>query len=51
MISRMQMIFRNFLRSSKGNRSATFASRWKGKFQPSGREDQRYGALAKKYLD
>ena len=29
----------------------SFASRWKGKFQESRRDDVRYQALARKYLD
>ncbi|MDQ3698974.1 MAG: type II toxin-antitoxin system CcdA family antitoxin [Gemmatimonadota bacterium] len=28
----------------------TFAQRWRGKFAPANRDDDRYGALAKKYL-
>jgi post-segregation antitoxin (ccd killing protein) len=28
----------------------SFSQRWRGKFQPAGREDERYQALAKRYL-
>jgi post-segregation antitoxin (ccd killing protein) len=28
----------------------TFSQRWRGKFQPAEREDERYQALAKRYL-
>lgn len=29
---------------------ASFSHRWRGKFRPAGRDDERYRALAKKYL-
>ncbi len=32
------------------NTSATFAKRWRGKFAPRRKNDDRYRALAKKYL-
>lgn len=28
----------------------SFSQRWRGKFQPAGHEDQRYEALAKRFL-
>lgn len=40
-------------RSSKaitGDGDSSFSSRWRGQFQASGRDDARYDALAKKYL-
>lgn len=30
--------------------TATFAQRWRGRFQPADRNDERYRALAKRYL-
>jgi post-segregation antitoxin (ccd killing protein) len=30
--------------------TSTFSSRWRGKFRPDQREDERYRALARKYL-
>lgn len=29
---------------------SSFSQRWRGKFQPAGGEDERYRALAKRYL-
>ena len=39
------------LREAVGQSSSSFASRWRGKFQESRRDDVRYQALARKYLD
>jgi hypothetical protein len=30
--------------------ASSFSQRWRGKFQPAGGEDERYQALAKRYL-
>lgn len=39
------------LRSVTEEREATsFSQRWRGKFQPAGGDDERYRALAKRYL-
>ncbi len=39
------------LREATEQRSQTFAARWRGRFRPAEREDPRYDALAKKYLE
>ena len=39
------------LREATTQRSESFAARWRGKFRPAERNDPRYDALAKKYLD
>ena len=38
------------LRDMAGEHRPSFASRWRGRFQPAERDDPRYDALAKKYL-
>lgn len=38
------------LREMAGEDTPSFASRWRGRFQPAERDDPRYDALAKKYL-
>lgn len=38
------------LRETAGEQAPSFASRWRGKFQPARRQDPRYDALAKRYL-
>ena len=38
------------LRNVMGQRTQSFASRWRGQFKPVERNDARYAALAKKYL-
>ena len=38
------------LRETAGEYSPSFSSRWRGEFQPAERDDPRYEALAKKYL-
>lgn len=38
------------LRDVTSNGSPSFASRWRGQFQPANRNDARYEALARKYL-
>ena len=38
------------LREMVGEDIPSFTSRWRGRFQPAEREDQRYAALAQKYL-
>ena len=39
------------LREATTRRSQSFATRWKGKFRLAERDDPRYDALAKKYLE
>ena len=38
------------LRELAGDSAPSFASRWRGKFDAAERDDPRYNALAKKYL-
>ena len=38
------------LRDLVSGEAPSFASRWRGEFEPAGREDPRYEALTKKYL-
>ena len=38
------------LREVISGQDSSFASHWRGEFEPAGREDPRYGALARKYL-
>lgn len=38
------------LREVAGKEVPSFASRWRGRFRPAERDDPRYDALAKKYL-
>ena len=38
------------LRQVAGDRAPSFATRWRGRFRVPGRDDPRYDALAKKYL-
>ena len=38
------------LREMTDERVPSFASRWRGRFQPAERDNPRYDALAKKYL-
>ena len=38
------------LRELNANSGPSFSQRWGGKFRPADRDDQRYRALAKKYL-
>ena len=39
------------LREATSQESESFASRWRGQFRPADRDDPRYDALAKKYLE
>ncbi len=38
------------LRELVSGEGRSFASQWRGEFEPAGREDPRYEALARKYL-
>ena len=38
------------LREMAGENTRSFASRWRGRFEPARRADGRYAALARKYL-
>ncbi len=45
-----EVIEANLRRLSSGDEMKSFASRWRGKFVLAARDDERYVALAKKYL-
>ncbi len=47
----LSSLIENSLREATAQRSESFAARWRGKFRPAERNDPRYDALAKKYLD
>ena len=47
----LSSLIENSLREATTSRSQSFAARWKGKFQPAHRDDPRYEALTKKYLE
>ena len=46
----LSSIIEQSLREVAGEHAPSFAARWRGKFRPAEREDARYHALAKKYL-
>ena len=43
-------VIESALRSLTAGDRGSFAQRWRGRFRPSHRKDERYKALAKKYL-
>lgn len=47
----LSSLIEDSLRETTAERSQSFATRWRGKFRPSDRDDPRYHALAKKYLE
>ena len=47
----LSALIEDSLRIATARRSESFAARWRGKFRPAEREDPRYAALAKKYLE
>ena len=46
----LSQLIENALREMGAGEAATFSHRWRGKFQSAGRDDERYRALARKYL-
>ena len=46
----LSSIVEAFLREMAGDETPSFATRWRGRFQPAEGEDPRYEVLAKKYL-
>ena len=38
------------LREMAGEEAPSFADRWRGRFEPAGKDDDRFTALAEKYL-
>ena len=47
----LSAMIENALREATAQRDQSFASRWRGKFRPAERDDPRYDALSKKYLE
>ncbi len=47
----LSSLIEDSLRETTVERSQSFAARWRGKFRPADRDDPRYDALAKKYLE
>ena len=43
-------VIESALRSLTASGKGSFAQRWRGRFRPAHRRDERYKALAKKYL-
>jgi hypothetical protein len=46
----LSQLIENALRALTVEGRPSFSQRWRGKFEPAGREDERYTALARKYL-
>ena len=46
----LSAVIEQSLREVAGEQTQTFSARWMGKFKPAERDDARYDALAKKYL-
>lgn len=49
-VSLSDLIVAGMRQLQSGGEAPTFSSRWRGKFVPAGASDERYDALAKKYL-
>ena len=46
----LSQLIEDALRSATSERKGSFAERWRGKFLPAERDDDRYSYLEKKYL-
>jgi hypothetical protein len=46
----LSSLIESALRSLASGEARSFARRWRGRFVPADRKDERYAALAKKYL-
>ncbi len=46
----LSQLIETALRRMGTGETSSFSSRWKGRFQPAEHEDERYRALAQKYL-
>lgn len=46
----LSSIIEDALRDLTGDESPSFTKRWRGRFEPAAREDERFRALAQKYL-
>ena len=47
----LSSVIEQSLREAVREVAPSFSSRWRGKFRPAERDDPRYEALARKYLD
>ena len=46
----LSQLIENALRAMGADEAASFSHRWRGKFRPAARDDERFRVLAKKYL-
>lgn len=46
----LSSLIEDALRDLTAEESPSFAQRWKGRFEPASRDDERFRALARKYL-
>lgn len=46
----LSQLIETFLREVSAGEQETFSQRWRGRFEPAERDDERYRALAKRYL-
>lgn len=46
----LSRLIENALREMGADEAASFSHRWRGKFLPSDRDDERYRTLAEKYM-
>ncbi len=46
----LSQLIETALREMSAEDHLTFSQRWRGKFRPAGRDDERYKHLARKYL-
>ncbi len=46
----LSQLIETTLRDLSSPKGLPFSQRWRGKFRPAGRGDERYNALARKYL-
>jgi len=49
-LSLSQLVETSLRTVTEGAEGVSFSQRWRGKFQPAGREDERYRTLAERYL-
>lgn len=49
-ISLSQLVETSLRSAATESEGSSFSERWRGKFQPADRQDERYRALAKQYL-
>ena len=46
----LSSLIESSVRAMAASQTPSFASRWRGRLRPAGRDDARYKALARKYL-